>query len=114
MKDNMKHGTLEMIVLALLRERDKYGYELCREMKESGGGSYTVTESSIYPVLYRLIEENCVSSRNVTVGARRQRVYYHLEPAGAERYETMKEEFDIMTKAIQRILRRGQAKKSVK
>lgn len=102
-KDSMKRGTLEMIVLALLHQGDQYGYELCQKMREYSGGKYAVTESSIYPVLYRLIEEQCVSSRTETVCTRRQRVYYHLEPAGAERYAALKAEFDTMTKAIHQI-----------
>ena len=35
--ENFKRGTMELVVLAVLRERDLYGYEIIKEVSERSG-----------------------------------------------------------------------------
>ncbi len=59
----MKKGVYEMLVLYLLGEGEKYGYQLLSEMKEKSGGMFAMKEGTLYPILYRLEEDGCISSR---------------------------------------------------
>ena len=47
-----KRATSPIVVLAILRERPMYVYELAAAMKERSAGKFTI--SVLYPVLYRL------------------------------------------------------------
>ena len=50
--EGLKRGTIEIMLLSLLIQRDMYGYDICREIEEKSNVLYVVTEGSLYPVLY--------------------------------------------------------------
>jgi PadR family transcriptional regulator PadR len=79
-RDNFKKGSIEMLALKILSEKDCYGYEICQLMKERSGGAITVPEGSLYPALYKLADKKYISSYEKLVGVRRRRTYYHIEP----------------------------------
>jgi PadR family transcriptional regulator PadR len=53
-KDNLKRGTIEMILLHLLEQEDKYGYQLSQDLEKQSEGDYQLNEATMYPTLYRL------------------------------------------------------------
>ena len=53
-RSNFKMGTVEMIVLFLLQKQDLYGYQLTTLIKKQSNGNVIVTESTLYPTLYKL------------------------------------------------------------
>ena len=53
----MKKGALDMLVLRLLTEDKKYGYQLIMELREKSGNIFCLKEGTLYPILYRLEEE---------------------------------------------------------
>lgn len=81
-QDSFKKGSLEMLLLKLLENKDCYGYELSQLLKERSNNIISVPEGSMYPALYRLVDNGYISSKKVKIGVRRERVYYHLEDAG--------------------------------
>lgn len=81
-QDSFKKGSLEMLLLKLLENKDCYGYELSQLLKERSNNIISVPEGSMYPALYRLVDNGYISNKKVKIGVRRERVYYHLEDAG--------------------------------
>ena len=75
-------GSMTMLLLGLLKEKDMYGYEMAQAMRERSHEKFTLLETSMYPTLYRLQDNGYISAREELVGKRRKRTYYHLEPAG--------------------------------
>ena len=53
-RDSMKKGTAELVVLHLLRTGRKYGYQIAQEIAARSNGLFTLQEGSLYPTLYRL------------------------------------------------------------
>ncbi len=103
-RSNFKMGTVEMIVLFLLSKGDLYGYQLTLLIEKLSEGNLVVTESTLYPTLYKLLNQKMISDREVQIGKRRVRVYYHLEEAGQQRLNDLLEDYDEITKGIARIL----------
>jgi PadR family transcriptional regulator PadR len=101
---NFKRGFLPLIILSLLSQEDMYGYQLVQEMGRRSDGEYTLTESTLYPVLYRLEDKKFISSRRQLIGKRRVRVYYRIEPAGKEYYSAIRQEYLTSMRGIMRIL----------
>lgn len=58
----LKRGVLEMLVLRLLADKPGHGYELLVRLRETGGGLLDLKEGTLYPILYRLEEEGCITS----------------------------------------------------
>ncbi|MDE6502397.1 MAG: PadR family transcriptional regulator [Ruminococcus sp.] len=103
-RENLKRGTVEMVLLHLLSEREMYGYEILSEMKERSNGQFAIKDGSMYPILYRMIDKGFIEDEQVLVGRRRTRVYYHITELGKEHLETIKEEYKAVTKGITELL----------
>ena len=103
-RENLKKGTVEMILLHLLQERDMYGYELLQEMKRRSKDKFTLKDGSMYPIMYRMIDKGLVTDQQVLVGRRRTRVYYHLTDVGKAYLEEIKAEYLFITEGITNIL----------
>lgn len=103
-RSNFKMGTVEMIVLFLLNKQNLYGYQLTTLIKELSDGNVVVTESTLYPTLYKLLKNGYISDYEESIGKRRVRVYYHLEDSGKKRLADLLEDYDTITVGIQKIL----------
>lgn len=104
-QQSFRRGVMSLVILALLKREDMYGYQLVQETANSSGGKLTTQEGSLYPVLYRLLDQGYISDRKVQVGKRMTRIYYHLEPAGEERLKELIQEYEDVTQGIFQIIR---------
>jgi len=105
---NYRRGAASLIILSLLRIEDMYGYQLVQETARLTGGRLTTQEGSLYPVLYRLIENGMITDYRVLVGKRMTRVYYHLEPAGEQLLQELIADYTTVTGAVFDIIKAGE------
>jgi PadR family transcriptional regulator, regulatory protein PadR len=78
----MRRGVLPYCVLAMLREKDRYGFELVHAL---GGIDALVTgEGTVYPLLARLRRQGLVDTSWQESATGPPRKYYRLAPAGRE------------------------------
>ena len=105
-----RRGVMSLVILALLKREDMYGYQLVQETAWSSGGRLTTQEGSLYPVLYRLVDQGLISDRKERVGKRMTRIYYHLEPAGAEKLEELIREYEETTRGVFQIIGGGEVR----
>lgn len=102
--EGLKRGTVELILLTLLKDEDMYGYQLSQELEIRSKGLFLLQEGSMYPTLYRMLEKGLVSDRIEKVGKRRTRVYYHIEPRGLEYLKTIKREYCSLNRGVLNVL----------
>ena len=103
-KENFNRGTLEMLILHLLNGEEMYGYQLTQEIGKRSNGTFRITEGSMYPTLYRLLDKELIADRLELVGRRRTRVYYHIEPKGVEYLEKLEKEYELTSAGIDAIM----------
>lgn len=104
-KSNFKKGSVEMLLLHLLKtEGDCYGYQLSQLINQRSKGVLIIPEGSMYPTLYKLIDNNYITDYKNVVGKRMTRVYYHLEPAGEQRLAELVEDYIEVAAAIEKIM----------
>ena len=106
-KNNFKKGATALLILTFLQERDMYGYEISQAMIERSDGDFSIPEGSLYPALYKLIENGYISDRREKVGKRLTRVYYHLEESGLEHLRQLRDDYLAVKKGIEKILDRS-------
>lgn len=99
-QNSFRRGVLSLVILALLKREDMYGYQLVMEAERSSGGALVTKEGSLYPVLYKLLDQGLISDYRVKSGVRMTRVYYHLEPPGEARLNELIQEYTDMTRGI--------------
>ena len=61
--DSTKRVPLELLCMLILKEGDRYGYEMVQEIESRSGGLLSFNLASVYVALRRLEERGCVSSR---------------------------------------------------
>jgi len=76
----LRRGVLEHCVLAMLREQDRYAFDLVRELAQSDG--LVTSEGTIYPLLARLRREGVVETEWVESLSGPPRRYYSLTKSG--------------------------------
>ena len=102
--DSFKRGTVDLVVLSVLMERDMYGYEIVKAIKDKSDGNYEVPLGTLYPVLYRFIENGYLSDRDEIVN-KRLRKYYHIEEKGKEFYKELLQEYSKISQGVNLILK---------
>lgn len=103
-QSSFRRGVMSLVILALLKKEDMYGYQLVQETSRASGGRLTTQEGSLYPVLYRLLDQGFISDRKVQVGKRMTRIYYHLEPKGEDKLAELIQEYKEVTLGIFQII----------
>lgn len=107
MQNAFRRGIMSLVVLSLLKRGDMYGYQLVIEAERQSGGRIVTQEGSLYPVLYKLLDQGLISDRKVLVGKRMTRIYYHLEPTGEQKLQDLIREYEEITQAVFQIVRGG-------
>lgn len=81
-----KKGSLEMILMSLISQKETYGYEIITELNKNGGKIFGYAkEGTIYPILYRLEDAGLIKSRLAPATANGgSKKYYALTDSGNE------------------------------
>lgn len=83
----LKKGSAELLVLALLEDDARHGYEIGKLIDARSGGRIRFKAASLYPLLYRLEERGWIAGRWVERAGERRRRFYRLTPAGRQALE---------------------------
>jgi PadR family transcriptional regulator PadR len=82
----LRRGVLEKCVLAVVRERESYGFEIVRVLSRAGG--LVTSEGTIYPLLARLRRDGLVTTTWQESGAGPPRRYYRITSEGRRALDT--------------------------
>jgi PadR family transcriptional regulator PadR len=100
----MRRGTLQYCVLALLAEEERYGFDLVRALAEADG--MVTSEGTIYPLLSRLRRDGLVESTWQESQSGPPRRYYRLTESGRAALEGFKREWDRFRDAVDHFVER--------
>lgn len=101
----MKKGALDMLVLRLLMEEQKYGYQLIMELREKSGSIFCLKEGTLYPILYRLEEEGLVESRWSEAESRQlPRKYYLMTDKGQAVMREMYQSWQQIVRGVEQLM----------
>jgi transcriptional regulator len=101
----LKRGSLELLVLALLDERDRHGYELAQLIDERSEGAIAFHAASLYPSLYRMEARGLIAGRWVEKAGQRRRRYYAVTKAGRKALARERSVWDGFFVALDRVAR---------
>jgi PadR family transcriptional regulator PadR len=101
----LKRGSTELLILALLEERHRHGYELARLIDERSRGAISFHAASLYPTLYRMEEKDLIEGRWVEKIGQRRRRYYKLTKAGRQALASQRNVWENFFDALNRVAR---------
>lgn len=93
-------GHLDPIILRLILEKDRYGYEISKEISKRTSDQFQIKEATLYAVFARLEKKELISSYegDVSLGGRRR--YYSITPLGRALFKEEVEEWRRTKKII--------------
>src|SRR5207248_2160976 len=78
----LKKGSAELLILSLLEQRARHGYEISKLIEQRSEGVLQFNVASFYPLLYRLEERGFIEGRWVEKAGQRRRRYYRVTAEG--------------------------------
>lgn len=93
---------LQFLVLSVIAGEDSYGYHIAQKLRPVSN----VKDSTLYPVLKRLCEEELVTVYDRQIQGRNRR-YYRITEKGEQQYRLRKREWEEWKKDMDQILEGG-------
>lgn len=103
----LKRGSTELLILALLEEQDRHGYDIARLIDERSRGAISFHAASLYPTLYRLEARGLIEGRWVEKAGQRRRRYYRLTRTGRKALASQRSLWEGFFDALNRVARVG-------
>jgi len=98
-----KKGSAELLVLSLLEDQPRHGYDISKLIHLRSGGALRFHVTSLYPLLHRLEEQGSIEGRWVEKAEQRRRRYYSLTPQGRKLLRAKQKNWKDFVAVISRI-----------
>ena len=100
---DVKKGSAEILVLSLVEERARHGYEIARLIEDRSAGVLKFHIASLYPMLYRLEARGLIQGRWVEKTGQRRRRFYRLTPEGRRVLAAQRNRWEEFIAALTRV-----------
>lgn len=101
-----KRAVSPLMVLALLKDKPMYGYELNSEISRRSSGKLKI--SVLYPVLYKLEEREMIRVSDTVVENGRARNYYSITEDGLAYYNKTSKDFLELASLFEKFIKEGE------
>lgn len=101
---DLLRGHTDTIILKLLSDGDKYGYEISKLIQTNSSGEYDLKEATMYSSLKRLEGDGSITSYwgDETQGGRRR--YYRITERGRQVYVDNKNNWEYAKRILDQLL----------
>lgn len=96
-------GSTTLMILHLLKEKDRYGYEMIETMSNRSHTMFELKTGTLYPLLHGLEKDRFILSYEKEEEGRVRR-YYHLTQKGVEHLAGKKKEWQKYIEAVSYVL----------
>ncbi|MBE5784537.1 MAG: PadR family transcriptional regulator [Clostridiales bacterium] len=97
-------GSTTLLILSLLREGEKYGYEMIAELARRSNDTFQLKEGTLYPILHGLEKEGAVKSYRREAENGRERKYYRITAAGLSLLEEKTQQWALFTEKVNAVI----------
>ena len=105
----LKKGSAELLVLSLLEDENRHGYEIAKLIEERSGGRLRFQVSSLYPVLFRMEKRGWIKGTWVEKTGKRRRRFYRLTAKGKEALARQRTTWAEFTQAVTMVMKPKEA-----
>ena len=103
--DLLQQGTLELLVLRLLRSGELNGWDIMQRIRVVSGEVLTVTPGALYPTLHRLEGRGLIKAEWTASENNRRAKFYELTRAGRRQLKAERETWERFASAVAAVLR---------
>lgn len=101
-KSELRRGVVELCLLAAVKDREGYGYEIIQRIKDQSG--IELTESTVYPMLTRLANQGLLATRLEPSPHGPSRRYFKLTSDGKRQYDLMLSHWRSFTDSVSKMI----------
>lgn len=102
---SLASGSMALLVLKLLEDGDKYGYQMIEELKRRSNDTFHLKAGTLYPLLHSLEEKGLVTAYEGEAAAGKTRRYYHLTKEGGAALREKEASWNAYAHAVGRVLK---------
>ena len=103
--DLFKQGTLELLILRLLRSGNLNGWDIMQRIELLSGEVLTITPGALYPALHRLEARGLISAVWRPSDNNRKAKFYGLTTRGRKQLESQRQQWERFSDAVALVLR---------
>jgi PadR family transcriptional regulator, regulatory protein PadR len=109
-RDMAFKSDLDALILGVLQEGERHGYEIAKRIRELSETALAVGEGQLYPALHRLERDGLVAATWIPQEGKPPRKVYHLTDEGRGALATHRLEWERFANSVDRILTPGKLK----
>ena len=99
----VKRGSTEMLILALVEDRARHGYEIAKLIEQRSDGVLQFHVASLYPLLYRMEKRGLIKGTWIEKTGQRRRRFYKLMPEGKKVLNEQRQTWSDFFTALDRV-----------
>ncbi len=103
-RNQIRKGSTEILLLTLLVDEPMYGYQISQELAKRSDGYFDMKEGLLYPTLHRMQKDGLLSSEWRKAGAARRRKYYAITQLGQEQLTVQSTEWHLFMRKLQEMM----------
>lgn len=103
----LKKGTSEVLILSILEDRPRHGYEIAKLIERRSGGLVDFHVASLYPMLYRLERRGWIEGKWVEKSGQRRRRFYKLSALGRKALPEQRRSWRELIRVMERVALSG-------
>lgn len=100
-------GSTTLLVLKLLEDGDKYGYQMVEELRRRSDKTFELKSGTLYPLLHTLEQKGYIEAWEEHADSARPRRYYHLTDQGRRQLAEKEDAWRAYADAMLRVLEGG-------
>jgi transcriptional regulator len=103
LNNEVKRGSTEMLILALVEDRPRHGYEIAKLIEQRSDGVLQFHPASLYPLLYRMEKRGLIKGTWIEKAGQRRRLFYNLRPEGKKVLDEQRQTWADFFAALNRV-----------
>ena len=96
-------GSMKMLILGLLKEKDMYGYEMIDSLRQRSRNVFELKAGTLYPLLHGMEEKGLLTAYEQEY-AGKVRKYYRITKKGKQEIDKKTEEWQKYASAVTNVL----------
>ncbi|MFD1418922.1 PadR family transcriptional regulator [Companilactobacillus keshanensis] len=104
MNKEMLKGTIDLLILSVLKENDNYGYQISKVITDISGETFEIQEATLYLALKRLEKQEYIESYWGEQSHGGKRKYYKITQQGLSQLISLKKDFNNLSDIVKRFI----------
>lgn len=104
MNKEMLKGTIDLLILSVLKEADNYGYQISKIITDKSDEKFEIQEATLYLALKRLEKQECIKAYWGEQSHGGKRKYYHITDLGHDKLLSMKNDFNLLSDIVKKFM----------